>query len=54
MILRRYLIAALGLELKLSECVIIVDSGRFEGCRAPMVELGTYNYNSLDIDVITP
>ena len=42
MILGRYLLTALGSNLKFSDLVIEADYGPFKGSTAPMVDLGTY------------
>ena len=45
MILGRDLLTALGLDLKLSENVIIGGEGPYEGCYAPMVDIRNYDFN---------
>ena len=42
MILGKYLLTELGLNLKLSEQVIKADDGPFKGSTLPMVDLVTY------------
>ena len=41
-ILGRYLLKELGLNLKFSEHVIKADDGPFNGSTTPLVDLGTY------------
>ena len=47
MILGRYLLTTPGLDIKLSENLIIVVEGPYEGCLAPMTELSNYDFKSL-------
>ena len=47
MILGRYLITKLRLDLNFSENIIIGDKGPYEGCSAPMVDLSNYYFKSL-------
>ena len=54
MILCRYLLTELGLNLKLSEHVIKSDDGPFKGSTAPMVDLGKYIFKDLNIGKIKP
>ena len=42
MILGRYILTALGSNLKLSDHVIEADDGNFKGSMSPMVDPGTY------------
>ena len=48
MILGRYLLTELGLNLKFSEHVIKADDGPFKGSTAPMVDFGTYIFKDLN------
>ena len=45
MILRRYLLTALVLNIKLSERIIEVDDGPLKGSTAPLVDLVTCEFN---------
>ena len=54
MTLGRYLLKALGLNLKLSDHVIEADDETFKGSTAPMVDMGTYRFNYLNTGNITP
>ena len=49
----RYLITALGLNLKLSEHIIKVNCGQFENFTVPMVYLDMYEFKSLNVDKTT-
>ena len=42
------LLKYLGLNLKLSEHIIKVDDGPFNGCTTPMVDLGAYIFKYLN------
>ena len=46
MILGRYILTELGLNLKFSEHVIEADDGPFKGSTTPMVDLVMYKFNS--------
>ena len=54
MILGKYLITELGLNLKFSEHVIESGDGPFNGSTNSMVDLGTYIFKYLNTDKITP
>ena len=54
MILGRDLLTALGLDLKLSEKIIIGGDGTYEGCPAPMIDLNNYEFKSLTDKMIKP
>ena len=54
MILGRYMITSLVLDLKLSDSVIKGVGGLFDNNIAPMVNLGTYESKNLDTGKITP
>ena len=47
MIPGRYLIAALGLDLKFSEKIIIVGDGPYNEWSVPMLDVSNYYFNSL-------
>ena len=47
MILGRYLLTALVLDLKFSDNVIIGGKGPYEGCSALMVDLINYDFTSI-------
>ena len=54
-ILDRYIITYLGLDLKFSKHVITGDYGPYEGCTAPMIEMSACNYKPLNLtDHVTP
>ena len=52
-ILRRYLLTELVLNLKFSEHVIEADDGTFEGSTTPMVDFVTYIFKYLNTEGIT-
>ena len=54
MILGRYLLKELVLNLNFSEHVIKADNGPLIGATAPMVDLGTYEFNDLNAGKIKP
>ena len=54
MILGRYLLTALGLNLKFSDCVIEADDEAFKGSTSSMVDLGTYEFKYLNTGNIRP
>ena len=54
MILGRYLLISLGLNLELSKHVTKVDYGTFKGSTAPMVDLGAYIFRYLNIGKTKP
>ena len=45
---------ALGLNLEFSDRVIEADDGYFKGSKAPMVDLGMYEFKDLNTGKITP
>ena len=47
MILGRYLLTALGLDLKFYKNVIIGGDGPYGGCSSPMVDINDYNFKYL-------
>ena len=54
MILGKDLITALGLDIKLSENVIIGGDGKFDGCFSTMFDVGNYNFTSLIYKTVKP
>ena len=54
MILGKDLLNDLGLNIKLSDCVIESDDGPFKGSVSPIVDLGTYEFKYLNTGKITP
>ena len=54
MILGRYLIKSLGLNLKKHEHIIKVGDGPLKGSTAPMIYFGTYRFKYLHTGKITP
>ena len=54
MILGRYILIELGLNLKFSEHFTEADDGPFKGFTTPMADLGTYLFKDLNIGKITP
>ena len=54
MILGKYLLTWLGLNLELSDRVIKADCGPFKGSTTPMVDLSTYEFKVLNKGKITP
>ena len=53
-ILGRYLLTALWLNLKFSDHVIEVDDVTFQGSTATIVDPGTYEFKGLNTGKITP
>ena len=53
-ILGRYLLTAIGLDLNFSYCLIIGNEVPYEGCSAPMVYVINYNYTRLTDKIIEP
>ena len=53
-ILGRYLLTSLRLNLKLFEHVIEADDGPLKWSSSPMVDLGTYEFINLNAWKITP
>ena len=53
MILGRYLLTALWLNLKFSDHIIEADYGTFKGSTTPTVDLGTYESKDLNTGNIT-
>ena len=54
MILGRYLLVVLGLDLKFSENVTHGGEGPYEGCSAPMVDVNNYNFNITTAKTVIP
>ena len=54
MILWRYLLTELGLNVEFSEHVFKADYGPFNGYTTPMVDLGTYIFKYLNTGEIAP
>ena len=54
MILGRYLLSALGLNIKLSYHVIEAYDGHFKVSTAPMVDLSKYEFKDLNTGKIIP
>ena len=54
MILDRYPLTALGMNLKCSENIIIGGEGPHEGYSAPMVDLSNYDFKSLTKNIVKP
>ena len=54
MILGRYLLAALGLDNKFSENIILGGDGLFKGCSEPMVYFSTYDFKPLTENKVKP
>ena len=54
MILGRYLLTTLGLDIKLSENIILGGNGTFKGCSAPMVYFSTHNFKPLIENKVKP
>ena len=54
MILGRYLLIALILNLIFSENVIIGGEGPYEGCLEKMVDISNYNFTSITDKTIKP
>ena len=54
MILGRYLLTNLGLDLKFSENIILGGDVPFKGCSAPMVDIRTYDFKPLTDNKVKP
>ena len=54
MILVRYPLTLLWLNIKISEHVIKADDGTFTGSTTPMVDLGEYIFKKINIGKIEP
>ena len=54
MILGRYLLTSRGLDLKLSDNILIGGAGPYEGCSSPMVDLSNYEFKSLTDKIVKP
>ena len=54
MILGRYLLTALGLDLKLYENIILGGDGTFKGCSVPMLDVSTYDFKPLTKNKVKP
>ena len=54
MILGRYVLTYLGLNIKFSDHVIESDDEPFKGSTAPMVDVFMYEFKNLNIGNITP
>ena len=54
MILGRYILTELGLNIKFFDHVIEADDGTFIGSTTPMFDLGTYEFKILNTGKITP
>ena len=54
MILDRYILPELGLNLKLSDHVIEADDGILKGSMSPMVDMRTYEFNIFNSRKISP
>ena len=54
MILGRYLLTALGLNLEISDQFIKADDGNLKVSTAPVVDMDTYEFKSLNAGKITP
>ena len=54
MILVRYLIHALGLNIKFSENIIFSGDVPYQGCWAPMVDLSNYKVKPLTEKTVKP
>ena len=53
-ILGRYLLTALGLDIKFSENVIIGGEGPYEGCSEPMVDVSNYAFKYITDKTVKP
>ena len=53
-ILGRYILTELRLNLKFSNYIIEVDDGTFKGSTAPMFDMGTYEFTDFGTGKITP
>ena len=51
-ILGRYLLTALVLDLKFSGSIIVGGEGSYEGCLEPMVYVGNYDYAPLTDKIV--
>ena len=54
MILVRYLIHELELDIKFSEKIIICGDVPYQGCSAPMVDLSNYKVKPLTEKIVKP
>ena len=55
MILGRYLLTALGLDIKFSKNIIICGDGPFKECPAPMLDVSTYvSWFSIESKLLQP
>ena len=54
MIIDRYLITTLGLNIRFSENIIIGGDGPFKGCSAPMLDVSTYEFKLLTEKKVKP
>ena len=54
MILSRYLLTALGMDLDFSENLVIGDEGPYEGCLSNMAELSNYDFKYLTENTVKP
>ena len=52
LIIVRYLLTALGLDLKFSENIVIVSEGPCEGLLAPMVDISNYDFKYLTYKIV--
>ena len=50
MILGRYLLTALGLDVKFFENIILGGDGQFKGYSSPMVDVSAYDFKPLTYD----
>ena len=53
-IIGRYLLTALGLDLKFYENIILGGDGPYKGCSAPMVDVSTYDFKPLTENKVKP
>ena len=53
MILGRYILTALVLNIKLSEHIMEEDGGTLKGSTAPMVDISKYGFKDLNTGEIT-
>ena len=54
MMLGKYVLTELGLNIKLSDNVIEADDGTFKGITIIIFDLGTYDFKKLNTEKITP
>ena len=54
MILGRDVLTSLGLDVKVSECVIIGIYGPYEKCLLPMVDISNYEFKSPTDKIFKP